>query len=182
VNSAAFSMDGTRVVTASDDGAAQIWDAQSGQALGEAMRHQGKVISAGFSADGTRVVTASWVKTARIWDVLPVLSDPHNLLAELAEAVAGLKLGEYGAIETLDDQIERLNQLRQRTAHVRLGEPTAESFVRWFLSDPWTRTISPLSRTTVPEYIQREIAAGRREQVAREFPGHPLLLPSADLN
>ncbi|MCP5246103.1 MAG: hypothetical protein H6937_09215 [Burkholderiales bacterium] len=58
-----------------------------------------------------------------------------------------------------------------------LGELTAESFVRWFLSDPWTRTISPLSKLAIPEYIQQEITAGRREQVEQEFPKHPLLRP-----
>ncbi len=175
VLSAVFSVDGTRVVTVSNDGTARVWDAQSGEALGEPMRHEGKVLSAAFCADGARVVTVSEDGTMRMWDVLSVVSDSDNLLAELAEAVAGLKLGEYDAIDTLQDQIERLNQLRQQTAHAPLGEPTAESFVRWFLSDPWTRTISPLSKKTVPEYIQQEIEAGRREQVAQEFPGHPLL-------
>ena len=173
--SAAFSADGTRVVTASRDGKARIWDAHSRQTLGEAMRHQSEVRSAVFSADGTRVVTASNDGTARVWDVLPVLSYSDNLLADLAETIIGFKLDQYGAAETFGDQIERLNQLRQRTANATLGEPTAESFVRWFLSDPWTRTISPLSRKTVPEYIRQEIDAGRREQVAQEFPGHPLL-------
>lgn len=196
VNSAMFSPDSTRVVTASYDESARLWDADTGQILGEPMMHEDNVQSANFSLDGTRVVTAAssltsiidgsrssqfsfssgrWNGTAHIWDVLPVVSDSDNLLVELAEAVAGLRLGEYGAIETLDDQIERLNQLRQQTANAPLGETTAESFIRWFLSDPWTRTISPLSRTTVPEYIQQELAAGRHEQVTQEFPGHPLL-------
>ena len=175
VQSAAFSADGTRVVTASWDETARIWDAQSGKALGEPMRHKSYVRSAAFSSDGTRVVTVSGDGMVRVWDVLPILSDPDNRLAELAEAVVGIKLGDNGTIEILDNQIERLNQLRQQTANAPLGEPSAESFVRWFLSDPWTRTISPLSRKTVPEYIQQELAAGRREQVAQEFPGHPLL-------
>ena len=46
-------------------------------------------------------------------------------------------------------------------------------------SVPWTRTISPLSKQTVPEYIQQQIAAGRREQMAQKFPDHPLLRPAA---
>ena len=68
VVSAAFSPDGTRVVTASDDGTARIWDAASGEELTLLRGHSGWVVSAAFSPDGTRVVTASYDGTARIWD------------------------------------------------------------------------------------------------------------------
>ncbi len=141
--------------------------------------HEDEVHSAVFSAYGSRVLTASGDSKARLWDVSPVISDDNNLMATLAEALIGVKLGEYGAIETLDDQMKRLKNLRQQTANAPLGEPTAEFFTRWFLSDPWTRTISPLSKQTVPAYIQQQIAVGRREQMAQEFPDHPLLHPVA---
>ncbi|MCX6878945.1 MAG: WD40 repeat domain-containing protein [Verrucomicrobia bacterium] len=65
---ASFSPDGTRVVTASDDKTARVWDAASGKPVGEPMRHEAGVCSASFSSDGTRVVTASVDKTARVWD------------------------------------------------------------------------------------------------------------------
>ncbi|MFZ5505415.1 MAG: WD40 repeat domain-containing protein, partial [Pseudomonadota bacterium] len=57
-----------RVVTASADNTARLWDAQSSQALGAPMRHEGRVWHAAFSPDGRRVVTASSDKTARLWD------------------------------------------------------------------------------------------------------------------
>jgi TPR repeat protein len=68
VISAGFSPDGTRVVTASYDNTARLWDAKTGAALAVLKGHTGIVISAGFSPDGTRVVTASSDKTARLWD------------------------------------------------------------------------------------------------------------------
>ena len=68
VVSAAFSPDGTRVVTASEDNTARVWDAATGKPLTGALAHQGGVMSAAFSPDGTRVVTASRDKTARVWD------------------------------------------------------------------------------------------------------------------
>ena len=40
VNSAQFSPDGQRVVTASDDKTARVWDAASGRPIGEPMRHE----------------------------------------------------------------------------------------------------------------------------------------------
>jgi WD40 repeat protein len=68
VVSASFSPDGERVVTASEDQTARIWDGRTGQALGETLRHAGTVVSASFSPDCGRVVTASEDQTARIWD------------------------------------------------------------------------------------------------------------------
>ena len=67
INWAAFSKDGARVVTASEDRTARIWDAETGQLLRE-LWHGGGVLSAAFSADGARVATASKDWTAWIWD------------------------------------------------------------------------------------------------------------------
>jgi WD40 repeat protein len=55
---AAFSPDGSRVVTASNDRTARLWDARTGDPLGVPMRHEGLVEMASFSPDGLRVVTA----------------------------------------------------------------------------------------------------------------------------
>jgi hypothetical protein len=68
VNSAAFSPDGTRIVTASSDNTARLWDAATGRAIATLKGHADRVLSAAFSPDGTRVITASGDKTARLWD------------------------------------------------------------------------------------------------------------------
>ena len=68
VNSAAWSPDGSRIVTASQDGTARIWNAKSGAPLAVLKGHTGSVNSAAWSPDGTRIATASKDNTARIWD------------------------------------------------------------------------------------------------------------------
>jgi WD40 repeat protein len=68
VNSAAFSPDGTRVVTASVDKTARIWDAVTGKEVTVLRGHEDVVFSAAFSPDGTRIVTVSKDMTTRIWD------------------------------------------------------------------------------------------------------------------
>jgi WD40 repeat protein/serine/threonine protein kinase/TPR repeat protein len=68
VRSAVFSPDGGRIVTASWDKSARIWDAATGREVARLVGHTDRVWSAAFSPDGRRVVTASHDKTARIWD------------------------------------------------------------------------------------------------------------------
>jgi len=68
VISADFSPDGKRIVTASRDKTARIWDVQTAQQLVVLLGHTGAVLSAEFSPDGKRIATASEDNTAIIWD------------------------------------------------------------------------------------------------------------------
>jgi serine/threonine protein kinase len=68
VYSARFSPGARRIVTASADGTAQLWDVKTGEPLTAPLRHSAAVWSADFSPDGRRVATASEDKTARVWD------------------------------------------------------------------------------------------------------------------
>ena len=66
--SAAFSPDGSHIVTASGDMTARIWNVATGDPITPPLVHQGVVWSAVFAPDGRRVVTASADHMARIWD------------------------------------------------------------------------------------------------------------------
>ena len=68
VERAVFSPDGSRIVTASRDRSARIWDTATGKEIAVLRGHEGTVYSAAFSPDGKRIITASYDDTARIWD------------------------------------------------------------------------------------------------------------------
>ena len=68
VNTVAFSPDGMRIITGSDDLTAKVWDPRSGMPLLELSGHTGPVSSVAFSPDGSRIVTGSWDRSAKLWD------------------------------------------------------------------------------------------------------------------
>jgi hypothetical protein len=67
VLSAGFSPDGARIVTASTDNTALLWDAASGCQIEKLAGHKGWVRSATFSPTGTSIITASDDHSARLW-------------------------------------------------------------------------------------------------------------------
>jgi WD40 repeat protein/serine/threonine protein kinase len=69
VEHVAFSPDGRRIVTASKDHTARVWDVRTGAAVSPPLRHGHLVWKAAFSPDGRRVVTAGHDRTARVWEV-----------------------------------------------------------------------------------------------------------------
>ena len=89
-HTAAFSPDGKRVVTASQDKTARVWDAASGQPVATLRGHTDMVNSAAFSPDGQRVVTASEDKTAQVWDAAS-----GQLLASLQGHTSGVSSAAF---------------------------------------------------------------------------------------
>jgi WD40 repeat protein len=79
----AFSPDGTLLVTASDDGAARVWELPTGRERVALRGHEDGVAKVRFSDDGAQVVTVSRGGVARLWPVtIP------GILARLRAATA----------------------------------------------------------------------------------------------
>jgi WD40 repeat protein len=69
VLSVEVSRDNSRVVTASKDGDARLWDARTGETIWVIRGHGGTVFDASFSPNGRFVVTGG-PTTAGVWDTV----------------------------------------------------------------------------------------------------------------
>src|SRR6185437_14995280 len=111
--SAALSPDGTRIVTASRDKTARIWDAVTGREIAALRGHQDHVTGAAFRFDGSRIVTSSDDGTARIWNVSTLVYTTRAELVRracetsLANGLSILSASELQAAPVLDAEVDR---------------------------------------------------------------------------
>ncbi|KAL8299114.1 hypothetical protein RB593_009143 [Gaeumannomyces tritici] len=68
VRSVAFSPDGQRLASGSDDNTVKLWDAATGACLQTLEGHSGWVRSVAFSPDGQRLASGSDDNTVKLWD------------------------------------------------------------------------------------------------------------------
>ncbi len=74
----AFSPDGTRVITGSQDKTLKLWDVSSGAELRTLEGHTGPVSAVAFSPDGRQVISGSADTSMKVWNI-----DSGKLLASL---------------------------------------------------------------------------------------------------
>ncbi|MCP3919718.1 MAG: hypothetical protein GY711_29645, partial [bacterium] len=100
LRSAAFSPDGTHVVTSWNDGTARIWDADGVERA--ALVDDAVIEAAAFSPDGRRVVTGSITGTMRVWNLsgglLRTIRDGERVCRDLAFLAGGRILFNRGSI------------------------------------------------------------------------------------
>jgi WD40 repeat protein/DNA polymerase III delta prime subunit len=68
INQTTWSADGSRILTASNDGTAWVWDAKTGDQLVTLMGYRGGVSEASWNADGSRILTISLSNDVQVWD------------------------------------------------------------------------------------------------------------------
>ncbi|KAH7904917.1 quinon protein alcohol dehydrogenase-like superfamily [Hygrophoropsis aurantiaca] len=69
VTSLVYTLDGQQFITASWDFSIRVWDAATGQEIGDLMRHEDWIRQIALSRDGQRLASASDDRTVRVWDL-----------------------------------------------------------------------------------------------------------------
>ncbi len=68
VNAVAWSPDGTRIASGSDDGTVQVWNATDGGHVFTYHGHSSGVAAVAWSPDGTRIASGGGDHTVQVWD------------------------------------------------------------------------------------------------------------------
>lgn len=109
INHVAFSMDSRWVLTAGEDGKAQLWQLSDGAAVGKSFRHPGALTFACFSPDGRSLALCDRDRNTRVWDIAsaePIsvaISHSGNIVhAGFVDAVRLLTISDNAEIRLID--------------------------------------------------------------------------------
>ena len=166
-----------RILTASADNTAKLWDAASGKLIAS-FDHQGTVWWAAFSPDGARILTASWDKTAKLWDTatpaelarqvkesahnitrtgssVSMASSPAQQVESLSDIASGLHFSNDGSLVAVNE--ESRSKLTKGLKDLAQGFGPSPRFIRWFFSTGGDRTVSPASDVKVAEWVDNTL-------------------------
>ena len=148
VSSVTYSPDGTRIATGSADSTVRLWDATTGQQVGQPLRHDDSVTSVAFSPDGTRIASGGDDTTVRLWNAAtgeqigqPMRQD--DTVTSVAFSPDGTRIATGGADSTV--------RLWDTTTGQPIGQPMRhdDSVNSVAFSPDGTRIASGSADTTV---------------------------------
>ena len=122
--------DGKLILTGDDAGTARLWDGMTGLPLTGWVKNGVSLKRTHLSPDGKWALSASEDGTVRVWRVLRASLPAPAWLTELAEALAGRRLRDDGALEQVPPE-------RWFALNKWLGASTADDlyarWAKWFL-------------------------------------------------
>jgi WD40 repeat protein len=121
INGLAFSPDGARLATVSDDHAVRLWDPKAPAASRILAGHTDEVWGVAFSPDGSRLVTTSKDLSIRIWDL--ETGQSRVLLGHTAPIPQIEFAGPDLLVSSSDDGTARLWDVKTGEARGVLGGP-----------------------------------------------------------
>jgi hypothetical protein len=155
-----FSPDGARILTASWDKTAKLWDAATPAELARWMKESSGVRTA-KGASGS------------------ISGSPAQQIELLSDIASGLQFSNDGSlvIVTEEHRLELTNEFRDFARGFRPGA----RFIRWFFSTGRDRTIFPASDTKAADWVDNALLINTNlteqwlQNASVFLPGHPLL-------
>ena len=172
VKTVEFSADGARVMTASEH-EIRVWDVATGRPLSPALPLQiapdaGQPF--GLARDGSAVLGVS-DRFYRVPLPLKVSDDDAERLADLAEALSGVRVVRLGKTERIHGR-QKLDDLAKRCGSI---SGLACDVVRWMRTPQAQRTISPVSKMKIGDYVKMTLRPDNEEHLRALFPNEPAL-------
>ena len=163
----AFSPDGKRLASASQDETVKVWDAATGQETLTLKGHTSGVMSVAFSPDGKRLASASMDGTVKVWDAATgqetlTLKGHTGPVTSVAFSPDGKRLASASADKTVKVWDAATGQ-ETLTLKGHTGGVTSVAF------SPDGQRLASASRGSDGEGVGRP-AAGRRAGEARPNP------------
>jgi hypothetical protein len=81
-------------------------------------------------------------------------------------------VSELGTLQPTDNAQARSQRPREIADQAAPAESTTVSFLKWFFSPPFARTISPGFKVPVCDYVRDLIKTDASAEADDEFPGH----------
>ena len=157
---AAFSPDGARILTASWDRTAKLWDTATPAGLARQTKE--------LSGEGGKIRSSG-----------SIAGSPALQVESLAAIAGGLKFSDDGSLVAVDEQ--RRSQLARQLKDLAQNARPNARFIRWFFSARGDRTIFPASDVKVVEWVDNAVLTNPNltEEWVRNalvfLPQHPLL-------
>ncbi|MBI4323970.1 MAG: hypothetical protein HY674_01775, partial [Chloroflexi bacterium] len=131
-----WSPTGTRLVSASADKSARIWDTATGEELGRLEGHSAVVRNAVFSPDGKIIATGSLDGTLRLWDAETFTElEPRYQPSGAVMGLAFSRNGRWLAVGSHFDGLVTLIDLKARKQRTLRAQFRSVKVVRFVLDD-----------------------------------------------